>query len=123
MLPAGTVWAGPALTVTAWSMVTVQVAIFAGHPPLTLIVFVIVYVPGWLVPRFISPVLVLTKLSPAGDALKLPALAPAGKVGKGFAPSWQYGPPYVKAALVVVTIETLALPIPAQAPLPAKEIT
>jgi hypothetical protein len=76
---------GVALTVTS------NVAIASVHPLPAAIVLVIVYVPAALAARSISPVLVLTKTNPAG-ALKTPALDPAGKVGKGLIPCWQYGP-------------------------------
>jgi hypothetical protein len=41
-------------------------------------------VPGLLALRFISPVLVLTNMSPAGEALKIPALEPLPNKGSGF---------------------------------------
>jgi hypothetical protein len=91
-VPFFTVCGGPATTVTIGSIVTDEVATFEGHPPLALIVFVMVYGPGLLAARSISPVLVFTNTSPAGDDVKLPADPPTGNVGNGFTPPWQYGP-------------------------------
>jgi hypothetical protein len=68
-----------------------------------------------------SPVLVLINTSPAGDALKTPALDPAGKVGEPIAASWQYGPAYENCALGASEIVTTALVVVGQAPLPANE--
>jgi hypothetical protein len=65
-------------------MVTVLFAVAEIHPPDAAISLVMVYVPGALVAKSISPVLVLTKFNPAGTALNRPALAPALKVGNGF---------------------------------------
>jgi hypothetical protein len=67
-------------------MVTVFVAIAAAHPPAAAILLVTVYVPPELAETSICPVAVLTKTKPAGAALKVPALAPAGNVGVGSAP-------------------------------------
>ena len=80
---AGTVTVGVGL------MIMVLLAVAAAHPPEAAMVLVTVKVPDALVARFTCPVLELTKTKPAGEAVNTPALAPAEKVGEGFAAPWQ----------------------------------
>jgi hypothetical protein len=70
----------------------VFVAETAAQPPEAAIVFVTVYVPGMLVARFISPVEVLTNVSPTVEE-KTPGTPPPLKVGDGFGSSEQNGVP------------------------------
>jgi hypothetical protein len=79
-------------------------------------VFVIVYVPGALKARLISPVAVFTKTNPAGDAENIPALEPALKVGNGLLPVWQYGPAYEKVADGALVMVILNVELPGQEP-------
>jgi hypothetical protein len=65
-------------------MVIVFVALAAAQPPPAAMLFVIVYVPGVLVERSISPVALLVKTKPV-DELNTPALDPVGNVGRGSA--------------------------------------
>lgn len=65
------------------------VSLTAGQLPEAAMLFVTIYAPGVLAARFTCPVVVLTNTSPAGNALKLPALAPVPKTGKGFGAFWQ----------------------------------
>jgi hypothetical protein len=46
-------------------------------------------VPGVLLDGLNSPLIGLKKFIPAGDTVKVPALAPAGKVGTAETWSWQ----------------------------------
>jgi hypothetical protein len=77
---------GVFVTVGVGLIVTVFVATAAEQPPAGTIESLTVYVPGVLAVRSISPVLVFTKTSPAGVALKVPALAPTPNVGMGLMP-------------------------------------
>jgi hypothetical protein len=43
---------------------------------------------------------VSTKTRPAGDAVNVPALDPAGNTGNGSVPPWQKGPLYANCALL-----------------------
>ena len=71
------------------AIVTVAVAEAARQEPLAGIVFTTVYVPGVLAVKSISPVLALTKTSPAGVDEKIPALAPEANTGSGLVPFGQ----------------------------------
>jgi hypothetical protein len=77
---------GLAVAIGAGPIVTGFVAVTAAHPPLAIIVLVIVYIPGVLVAKSISPVLTFTNIKPGGKAENVPALAPVAKVGKGLLP-------------------------------------
>ena len=69
--------------------VTVFDALAGAQPPAAAIVFVMVYTPGILAARSISPVDEFAKTKPAGDAENSPALEPGPNTGKGFAADWQ----------------------------------
>ena len=100
---AGTVTVGVGLIVIVFE------SAIAEQPPEAAMVLITVYVPGVLADKSTCPVVVLTKTK-AGEALKIPALAPGPKVGKGSVPSGQYAPPYVKEAegdVVMVTVVVL----------------
>ncbi len=58
-----------------------KLAVAGAHPPLAAMLFVIRYVPAVLALKLISPVLGLMNTRP-GVELNIPALAPAGKIGK-----------------------------------------
>jgi hypothetical protein len=77
---------GLALAIGAGPIVTGFVAVTGAHPPLATMVFVIVYVPGVLVDKSISPVLTFTNVNPGGNAEKVPAVAPVPKVGRALLP-------------------------------------
>ena len=65
-------------------MVTELLAEAAEHPPEAAMLLLMVYVPGVLEVRSISPVFVLTNTNPGVDE-KTPALEPPEKVGNGLA--------------------------------------
>ena len=77
--------AGVAVTTGAAMIVTEEEAVAAAQPPLAAMEFVTVYVPGVLVLKLIWPVFTFTNTNPAGEAVKVPALAPGPNVGKGLA--------------------------------------
>ena len=54
--------------------------------PLFDILLVMMYKPGLLALKLISPVVSSTKTNPAGDDVNDPALEPAGKIGTGLGP-------------------------------------
>ena len=66
-------------------MVTVRLALDAEHPPVGEMVLVTVYMPGVDAAKFISPMLLLAKTSPA-PAVNVPALEPPLMVGIGLVP-------------------------------------
>jgi len=84
---------GVAVTVGEGLIVTELVEFTEGHVPLKGIVLVMVNVPEMLDVKFICPVFTLSKTKPAGATVKLPALAPGPKVGKGLLSYWQKGEP------------------------------
>jgi hypothetical protein len=100
-------------------IVIVELNVLAGHDPLAGMVFVIVYVPGVEVAKLTCPVLVLTKESPAGEAEKTPALAPAGNTGEAAIWLGQYGPAFENCALGVLVMVTCILVETGQVPPPA----
>lgn len=62
-----------ALVIVGYGLiVTVAVELTFGQPFDAAMELVTVYVPGALAARLISPVLVLTKTNPAGEAVKAP---------------------------------------------------
>ncbi len=73
-------------------IVTVEVNVAATQPPLAAMLLVIMYVPGVLSSRSISPVLVLAKTRAGDEVENNPALPPGGKLGSGLVPPGQYGP-------------------------------
>ena len=77
---------GLAVTIGAGPIVTGEVAVTDAHPPLATMVLVIVYVPGVLVAKLISPVLTFINTKPDGNAENVPALAPGPKVGTALLP-------------------------------------
>jgi hypothetical protein len=78
---------GVAVAIGVELIVTVVVALSAEQPPLATIIFLIVYVPGSVVNRSISPVFVFAKNKPAGVEENVPANAPGTKVGTGLLPN------------------------------------
>ena len=70
-------------------MVIVAGAVAKGQPPDAAIVLVTVQVPGAEADKSTCPVVVLTKVKPAGVAVKVPALPPPLNVGEGSAAFWQ----------------------------------
>lgn len=69
-------------------IVTVVVADAAAQPPPAAMSLEIVYVPGVLTARLISPVEALID-NPLGEAVNTPPLAPVPKTGEGFVPLLQ----------------------------------
>jgi hypothetical protein len=89
--------------------------------PLAGIVLVTVYVPGVLFCGTIRPAFISAKTRPPGEAVKFPALAPAGNWGDTEFALWQIGPGYENCALTVAVITIVAMVVAGQGPLPAKD--
>ena len=66
-------------------VMVIDCVILVAHGPE--VVYVTEYVPSVLAERSISPVVVLTKTNPAGDAVNVPA--GDATVGTGSVPDWQ----------------------------------
>ncbi len=67
-------------------IVTKAVSLTPLHCPLGGILFVTIYVPGAVLDKSISPVLILTNDIPIGLAENTPALAPVPNTGNGLVP-------------------------------------